>query len=544
MQTSSGAMNTNTRDYFSAQRVLALAFVCLVYFAAGRLGLWVPFTSGNVSPVWPASGVGLAAALLLGSYAWFGIAMGAFLVNFLSPIPAVAATGIAIGNASGAIVGGYLLNRVAGFHHSLLRLKDVLTLIVFGAVASTLVAAIVGTTTLFLTHVRPWSDFGTALRVWWFGDAMGVLIVTPLLLTWHELEKPQVGPGRIELFILLLATACSAVTIFSQVMGFAVRDDVLAFAVFPSVIWAAIRFRIAGTSVTCFLIAAVAVWGTAQGFGPFVSHNPLHNALLLQLFLAVIAITGLLLAAVINERSQAEHALRRLSGRLLQLQDEERRRLARELHDSTGQGLVALQMNLAAIRQQGSLTDERTSQILFESGKQLEQLVQEIRTLSYLLHPPLLDEAGLESALGWYVDGLAQRAGMEIDFYFEPRLGRLSQELETAIFRIVQECLTNVQRHSGSSIASIHVARENDQLLITVRDEGKGVPSESLADANSTQCMVGVGIRGMRERVRELGGHFRIGPAFPGTIVEVALPYKQRHTDRAPENARARAQGK
>jgi len=156
-------------------------------------------------------------------------------------------------------------------------------------------------------------------------------------------------------------------------MGFSVRDDVLAFAVFPFVIWAAIRFRIAGTSVACFLIAAVAVWGTAQGFGPFVSHKPLHNAVLLQLFLAVIAITGLMLAAVINERSQAEYALRSLSGRLLHLQDEERRKLARELHDSTGQGLVALQMNLAAIRQQGSLTDARTSQILLESGKQLRR---------------------------------------------------------------------------------------------------------------------------------------------------------------------------
>jgi signal transduction histidine kinase len=537
-------MNTSIRDYLPARRVLAVALVCLAYFATGRLGLWVPFTSGNVSPVWPASGVALAATLLLGPYAWFGIAIGAFLVNFLSPIPAVAAAGIAIGNASSAVVGGYLLKRTAGFQHSLLRLKDVLALITFGAVASTMVAATVGTTTLFLTDVRPWSAYGTALRVWWFGDAMGVLIVTPLLLTWRELEKSKVRLGRIELFLLLLATACSAVTIFSRIMGFSVRDDVLAFAVFPFVIWAAIRFRIAGTSVACFLIAAVAVWGTAQGFGPFVSHNPLHNAVLLQLFLAVIAITGLMLAAVINERSQAEYALRSLSGKLLHLQDEERRKLARELHDSTGQGLVALQMNLAAIRQQGSLTDARTSQILLESGKQLEDLVQEIRTLSYLLHPPLLDEAGLESALRWYVDGLAQRAGMEINFHLEPKLGRLSQDLETAIFRIVQECLTNVQRHSGSSNASIHVAQEKDQILITVRDEGKGMPSESLVDASGTQCRVGVGIRGMRERVWELGGYFRIRPAFPGTIVEVTLPFKQEDGDRPADKGKARAQGK
>jgi len=173
-----------------------------------------------------------------------------------------------------------------------------------------------------------------------------------------------------------------------------------------------------------------------------------------------------------------------------------------------------------------------------------EELVQEIRTLSYLLHPPLLDEAGLESALRWYVDGLAQRAGMEINFHLEPKLGRLSQDLETAIFRIVQECLTNIQRHSGSSSASIHVAQEKDQILITVRDEGKGMPSESLVDASGTQCRVGVGIRGMRERVWELGGYFRIRPAFPGTIVEVTLPFKQQDGDRPADKGKARAQGK
>ncbi len=522
-----GAMPRNLQRTSTAY-FLRLLGVFALYLTAGKLGLSAPFTSGNVSPFWPASGIALASVLLWGYSIWPGIAAAAFLVNFWSPIPALAAVGIAIGNTSAALVGGLLLRRFAHVNASLARLRDVIALLTLGAFVSPVVAATVGTTTLLLTHVKAWSGFGTALSVWCFGDGMGILIAAPLFLTAGKARTILQHFRSLEVLTLVAGTTVIALLIFSHTLGQSISDDVLAFAVFPFVIWAAIRFRLIGVSMICFLIAMIAVWGTAHGNGPFVKHNPVHDAVLLQLFLAVLSVSGLCLAAVIVERTQAEYALRTLSGRLLQLQDEERRRLARELHDSSGQNLVALQMNLTALSQRVPRSDSESSHLLVDCQEILGRVVNEIRTLSYLLHPPLLDEAGLPSALQWYIDGLAQRSPLRIELQVPSHLDRLSQELETTIFRIVQECITNIHRHSGSSIARIGIVAHTDQITLTIRDEGKGIRLELLGDPGLNLSVFGMGIRGIVERVRELNGEFRIKRAMPGTIIEVILPLQRR----------------
>src|SRR6266568_3341598 len=167
-----------------------LALVFVLYLAAGKLGLSAPFTSGNVSPVWPASGVALASVLLWGYEVWPAIALAAFLVNFLSPISTLSSVGIALGNTSSALVGGYLVRRFAKGRPSFERLPDVLGLMALGAALAPMVAASVGVTTLLLTQVRAWSGFNTAWQVWWLGDAMGVLIITPMFfITRRELIR-------------------------------------------------------------------------------------------------------------------------------------------------------------------------------------------------------------------------------------------------------------------------------------------------------------------------------------------------------------------
>src|SRR5262249_29387873 len=330
--------------------------------------------------------------------------------------------------------------------------------------------------------------------------------------------------NKAELGALFGGTALTTRLIFGHALGYSVRDDVLAFALFPFVMWAAIRFRLIGAALVCVVFALIAVWGTAHGKGPFVSHTAVHNAVLLQLFLAVLSISGLALSAVINERTRAEEALRSLSGRLMRLQDEERRRLARELHDSSGQHLVALQMNLSALSAQISPVEGDSARLLGDCQQILSRAVKEIRTLSSLLHPPLLDETGLSSALQWYVDGLSQRSHIKIELQLPEDFGRLPREIETAIFRIVQECLTNIHRHSGSQVACISLAVGSDSVALTIRDQGKGMRSELLGDPAATPSSFGVGIRGIAERVRELGGRMRIKNASPGTIVDVSLP--------------------
>ena len=430
----------------------------------------------------------------------------------------------------------------------------------------------------------------------------------------------------LEACLLSVAILVTSAAIFSPRV--AVRDDVLAFVVFPFIIWAALRFRVAGAAVAGLLSASVAVWGTAHGFGPFVNHTPLHNAVLLQIFVAVTSLTGLILAAVINEREhigeafesekrllsesestkerleelvrertqeleqntaqlayqaklldlandaifirnaadkisywnegaerlygwasgevlgrsvheilrtefpvplseilqtdrwegelrhttkygsqitvasrwttlrdhngksvgwleintditarkQAEEAARSLSGRILTLQDDERRRIARGLHDSLGQYLTALKMNLDVFQ----TSNDNKAKLASDCSEIVDKCLTETRTISHLLHPPLLDEAGFGSAARWYVDGFSQRSGIKVNLNLPSKLGRMHRDVEVALFRAVQEGLTNVHRHSGCSVVDISLYLNAKQLRLEIKDDGRGIPQKRL----------------------------------------------------------------
>ena len=229
-----------------------------------------------------------------------------------------------------------------------------------------------------------------------------------------------------------------------------------------------------------------------------------------------------LLHAEIQSRVQTEDMLRKLSARILTLQDEERRRLGRELHDSAGQLLAALHINLGVIAQQ-TQSDPCLSAKVADSAALADQVISEIRTLSYLLHPPMLDETGLAGALEWYARGFSERSKISVKLEIDPALPRFPIEVETAIFRIVQESLVNIHRHSGSRTAFLSLRSDSDAVL-TIRDEGCGIPSEVLKSVEDGGANIGVGIGGMRERARQLGGSISIRRANPGTLVEVNLP--------------------
>ena len=613
------------------------------------------------------------------------VALAAFLVNYLSGLPVGVAVAIGLGNASSALLGGYLLGRIPDFSITLPRLRDLLKFVLIGAVAAAAAAPTVGVTALALHHIRSWSGYDSAWAIWWLGDAMGVLVVAPLLLTTRELAAICSTPRVVELILILLGLLAASMFIFGP--SLTLRDDVLAFVVFPFILWAAIQFRSPGAAVANVVAAAIAIWGTAHRSGPFVNHTPLRNAELLQLFIAVTSLTGLMLAALITERAQieeafetkekllralreaqsalaeahrelenrvrertaqlerrtqqvaeqaelldlvndaifvrtlddkivywnrgaerlygwnreevlgkaveailetgfsqpfaeiqeqlfrngswegelthckrdrsrivvasrwaiwsskegkplgflelntditdkirAEQSLRELSGKILTLQDEERRRIVRELHDSAGQIVAALSINLTVIEADASLLGPRAVNACQESMQLVQELSSEIRTISHLLHPPLLDEAGLPSALGWYVDGFSERSNIAVDLDLAPNLGRLSPEVETAIFRIVQECLTNIHRHSQSQTAAIRISRNGRSVELEVRDEGKGIAPANGGENRPQPQRSGVGLQGMHERVKRLGGRFEVRSSHKGTVVRANLP--------------------
>ncbi|HEY6372033.1 MAG TPA: sensor histidine kinase [Candidatus Sulfotelmatobacter sp.] len=342
-------------------------------------------------------------------------------------------------------------------------------------------------------------------------------------------------------YALAMAAVAAAFLVNSALHPF-VGDRVGYILLFPAVAFSA-WYGGVGPSI---LATTLALLGTTYGFVPPIQRFRIFSvaevgrALVFLIGCAAIVIMGELrrrenqnlrnqqgeLEKRVQERTSdldtANGNLRELSARLLQLQDDERRRIARELHDSVGQTLAALAMNLSAVR----LDFERlakTAHALTDSEDLVRDMSTEVRTISHLLHPPLLDEAGLSSALRWYVEGFAVRSKIKVDLDLPEDFGRLPRESETAIFRVVQECLTNIHRHSESPIARIRLRHRDHEVLVEIADNGKGIPAEKKQQLASTGTP-GVGIRGMRERLRQLGGTLEINSNGYGTVVTVRLP--------------------
>jgi signal transduction histidine kinase len=216
--------------------------------------------------------------------------------------------------------------------------------------------------------------------------------------------------------------------------------------------------------------------------------------------------------------------LQQLSSRLMAMQDDERRRIARELHDSAGQYLAGIHMNLQALLRESSSLSRTDRERVTDSLTMSEQCTSEIRTISYLLHPPLLDEVGLASAIYWYVDGFSQRSGIRVELQIEEGIRELPDELKNALFRVVQQSLANIHRHSGSEVAQIRINIDAESLIAEICDEGRGIPEETLKGFHDGTRLPGVGIAGMRERIRDMGGLFEVRSGVKGTTIAVRMP--------------------
>ncbi len=283
-----------------------IAVVFAVQFAAGKLADALPtISSGGVGPAWPASGVAVAALLLCGYRVWPGVAAGAFLLSCLSSVPPVAAAGYAAGSTLAALAAAFLLRRLASFSLSLSRLRDALALILLGAFGSSVISATIGVSVLYSVHLHGWSGPGRAWLIYWLGDSMGVLLVTPLVLTFPSLLRIRPRARIAEFATLLLLLTIASFIVFGDPL-IPAKLDLLAFAVLPFVIWAAARFGVGGATLSTLLVATIATIETELGSGPFAQNTPFTNAVLLDVFFAVLSVSGLALAAVIAEREQSE----------------------------------------------------------------------------------------------------------------------------------------------------------------------------------------------------------------------------------------------
>jgi two-component system CheB/CheR fusion protein len=279
-----------------------------LYFAGAKLGLSMAFLARQVSPVWPPTGIALAAVLLFGPRVWPAIALGALLANATAHEPLPTAAGIALGNTLEALIAGWLLQLGRPFRTALDGMRDVLGLIGLAAGAATTIAATIGVASLCLGGVEPWSRYATLWGVWWLGDAMGALVVAPVLLCAFSPARPRWPPERsAELCAIIGVLVALCALVFSQgPISPLVPGPALDYAVFPFLVWAAMRGGPRGATLVAFAASAVAIAGTLRGYGPFAGPSSHEGLVLLQAYLGVLAVTGLLLAAAIAERDRAE----------------------------------------------------------------------------------------------------------------------------------------------------------------------------------------------------------------------------------------------
>jgi signal transduction histidine kinase len=303
----------------------------------------------------------------------------------------------------------------------------------------------------------------------------------------------------------------------------------LLYCPLPFILWAAIRFGQRGASGGILVVTIVSIWQNLHESVVFVDPSPELNVLALQFFLLGVAVPMFFLGAVIDERVRTSEAMRELAGSLLRVQDEERRRIARELHDSTGQNLTAAGLLVSRLK---ATTPETGQAVVAELNDILRESMIEIRTISYLLHPPLLDGIGLEMAVRTFLEGFSKRTGIQVELELPQDTGRLPSAVELVLFRVIQEALTNVWRHSGSRTARIELAQEaspeGDRVTLSIEDFGKGIPrSVRMSTLAGTKIKyntsMGLGLVGMRERLHQIGGSLEIDSNKGKTVIRAIV---------------------
>jgi signal transduction histidine kinase len=377
------------------------------------------------------------------------------------------------------------------------------------------------------------ADYWIFWSHWYFANALPNLTLGPAFLIWFS-DIARAGGWNasrrhvegVVLGVVLLA-ACLAVALPGQVED--ALGPTMLFLPLPLLVWAAVRFGEKGASAAILMVAVIFTWDALHGMTLFPHVNAERSLLSLQLFLTGISIPILLLGALIDELRRTERTTRKLAASLMRAQDDERRRIARDLHDSTGQNIIAATLVAGRIEQ---ALPESARADFHQLGDMLQQSIREIRTVSYLLHPPLLDEAGLVLAVRNYVEGYSKRSGVVVDLDLPSDLERMSPEAELALFRVVQEALTNVSRHSGSATARIRVAQKSvggkAAVVLTVEDAGKGIahligiPRRRVGARGSADT--GVGLASMRERLQQVGGRLDIQSAVGQTVVTATVP--------------------
>jgi signal transduction histidine kinase len=378
---------------------------------------------------------------------------------------------------------------------------------------------------------------------WYLANALPNLTLGPVFLIWYSDRAgwrrwrpslPHVEP--VVLAVALVGVCVLTVAIVEKLATNHLLPVVLLLPL-PLILWSAIRFGEKGASAAILVVAVILTWYILHGGGLFPGEGPERSVLTLQLFLTGASIPVLLLGASIDDSRRAEQTMRELAGSVVRAQEEERRRIARDLHDSTGQNLIAAMLLAGRVE---NAVPETARSAFRQLENMLQQSIREVRTVSYLLHPPLLDEAGLGLALRNFINGFIDRTGIAVDLEVSPELDRLAPETELVLFRVVQEALGNIARHSMSKTALIRLDRRSTPTaktaVLTIEDAGKGMPGIAFKRPLGSRSgdrvpPTGVGLASMRERLHQIGGQLEIDSAVGHTTLTATIPIRAEPAD-------------
>jgi signal transduction histidine kinase len=514
-------------------------FVALAYYLGAQAAFFIgTLTDRMIAPFWPPNIVLFCALLLVPKRQWWMYIAAAFPAHLIAEttvaMPVAQSLVAFASNCLFAVLSAFGVRRFLTGPPWFGTLRQTAIYIATSAAIGPAIAALAGAFVQVLgsgSIAHYWKFWGN----WCIANALGNVTLGPVFLIWLN-PIPEDGSRftfrrKVEGFLLALSLVAVCAIAFhvdarTVTTGFL---PALLYSPLPLILWAAIRFGERGSSGAVLAVTVVSIWQNLRASSLFVGTDTGTSVLALQIFLLGIAIPVFFLGTAIDELRRTGEATKRLAGALLHAQDEERRRIALELHDSTGQNLALANLVTNEVQK---LAPPTCTPLLAELKGILEGAVAEIRTVSYLLHPPLLDLGGLRLALQSYLQGFSRRTGIQVDLEMSADLGRISSNVELVLFRVIQEALTNVWRHSGSATARIHLVQQvsggRSQIKLSIEDSGKGIPNNihlsRLSINNSNRAFPsGLGLMGMRERLHQIGGRLEIDSTAGKTVIRAIV---------------------
>jgi signal transduction histidine kinase len=485
----------------------AIAALGGAYWLAAKAGLQFAYLHGAVTPLWPPVGVGMAVLVLYGKRLWPGIVIGDLLVgDYSTPLGTV--LGQTVGNTLEVVLAAIIFCRLTSRRTDFARVRDVAALVA-AAAAGTAVSATFGTASLRFGSVIATGQIGQVWRTWFLSDLSGALVFAPVLLCWAGVRPRMIGWQQVLEGLVVVALLVLIALLPSQ------RD--VPYAVFPLLIWAALRAGPPGAAAAVALVTSLTVFNTAHHAGPFIRSTITQTLLATQLFVAIAALTSLILGAETEERRGAlralrenERRLRASRARIVKAGDEERRRLERDLHDGAQQRLVSLALTLRLAKNKLQSAPAESSSLLSDAEQELTLALDELRELARGIHPAVLADRGLGPALR----ALATRARFPVTVIADiPQ--RLPAPVEAAVYFVAAEGLTNVAKYARASTATIRAEAANGSVVLSVSDDGAGGAGPER----------GSGLRGLSDRVEALGGQLDLhSPPGQGTLLTATIP--------------------